>query len=584
MKKTFVAMILILALLFTLLSGCGTEAVSSAAPAESAAQAEAASDQAEAPAPAEDASLAEPASEIPSDSVVEEEPVPVESAITFPLDETETLSYWHDFSSSLLSYIETGLVEDMPSYAAAEEATNVKLEHVTAPSGSETDQFNIMVAAGDYTDLIKNAGTLYSKGVVAALDDDVIIDLTPYLEEYAPNYLAALDKSEGYIKDVTTDDGRIPTFVTVYVNGLDANQGIWIRKDIFDKAGIEIPVTYDDFEEALRALKAYGIVEPLYMNPNGVFPGNLLAGGHNVAVEMTFGMGAAASEPFYLKDGAVTFGAYEPEWLDYVKMLNGWYEEGLISKDFATNAGGAVDASFLSAVTTGQTAVFVAPTMLMQYICTSGVDYDPDFEVLAIREPVKQEGDIPHFGKANASAMTDGTTISGTCEKVELAAAWCNYWYTDEGQEMAVWGQKDVTYTLDENGEPQWTDFVLNNPDGIPKTTVTNLHCLTIGTVNYVPTDTTGYEQYVIDALETWRYGDDANDIPSTATFTSEESEQYNSIIADVSTYYLETLLKLINGTMDFSEYDTFVENLKTMNVDQCVEIKQTVYDRYMAR
>ena len=578
MKKTFVALVLILALLFTLLCGCGTEAASSAVDAEPA------ESQAAVPEDVAEPSAQEPESAEAPESIPEEEALPAESLITFPLDETETLSYWHDLSSSLLSYIETGLVEDMPSYAASEVATNVKLEHVTAPSGSETDQFNLMVAANDYTDMIKNAATLYSKGVVSALDDDVIIDLTPYLEDYAPNYLAAMDMVDGYIKDATTDDGRIPTFVTVYVNGLDANQGLWIRKDIFDKAGIDIPVTYDDFEEALRALKDYGIVEPIYMNPNGVFPGNLLAGGHNVAVEMTFGMGAAASEPFYIKDGAVTFGAYEPEWLDYVKMLNGWYEEGLISKDFATNAGGAVDAAFLSAVTTGETAVFVAPTMLMQYICTSGVDYDPDFEVLAIREPVKQEGDIPHFGKANASAMTDGTAISGTCKNVELAVAWCNYWYTDEGQEMANWGQKDVTYTLDENGDPQWTDFVLNNPDGIPKTTVTNLHCLTIGTVNYVPTDTTGYEQYVIDALETWKYGDDANDIPSTATFTSEESEEYNSIIADVSTYYLETLLKLINGTMDFSEYDAFVENLKAMGVDDCVEIKQTVYDRYMAR
>ena len=42
---------------------------------------------------------------------------------------------------------------------------------------------------------------------------------------------------------------------------------------------------------------------------------------------------------FYAKDGQVKFGPYEPELLDYLTMLNEWYDEGLIDPDFGTYAG-----------------------------------------------------------------------------------------------------------------------------------------------------------------------------------------------------------------------------------------------------
>lgn len=583
-KKSILSLLLVLAMVLALMAGCGTTADTSEVPASEPEPAASESVQDAVP-PAEEAPTAE--ADASAAEAPESEPAAEygECAISFPLDETETLTYWHDVDSRILTYIPTGVIDDAPAFVAAEEATNVHIKHIGVGMDAESDQFNLMVASGDYTDLIKKATDLYSKGSIAAMDDEVIIDLAPYLEEYAPDFLRALDLVDGYVNEVTTDDGRVPTFVTVYAAGMDPSQALWIRKDLLDGIGMGIPQTYDEFTAVLTAFKDSGVKEPLYLNPTGVLPKNVLAAGYNVAVDMNFGAGAAATEPFYQVDGTVKFGALEDGWLSYIEMVRSWYADGLISSDFVSNTGNAMDAGFMSTVTTGQTAVFCAPTMLIEYLVATGKDYDPNFEVVAIADMVQNVGDMTHFGLANATAKTEGLSISTTCENPELAAAWCNYWYTETGRMLATWGQEGVTYEYNANGDPQWTELITNNPDGMSKMDASSLYTMSVGSINFMPTDTTGMAQYAIDALTTWmEHNDGAYDIPVTATFTSEESESYNDYMGEISTHYNETVLRFITGDKELSEYNTFVEELHNMGIDECIALKQSMLDRYNNR
>ena len=43
--------------------------------------------------------------------------------------------------------------------------------------------------------------------------------------------------------------------------------------------------------------------------------------------------------------------------------------------------------------------------------------------------------------------------------------AWCNYWYTPEGTLLANYGIEGKSWEYNEDGEPQFTDLILNNPD-----------------------------------------------------------------------------------------------------------------------
>ena len=61
---------------------------------------------------------------------------------------------------------------------------------------------------------------------------------------------------------------------------------------------------------------------------------------------------------------------------------------------------------------------------------------------------------------------------------------------------------------------------------------------------------------------------------PANAVMTQEESEEYARINADIHTYAEENITKFVTGEQDMSEFDAFVENLKSMNLNQVTAIK----------
>ena len=65
---------------------------------------------------------------------------------------------------------------------------------------------------------------------------------------------------------------------------------------------------------------------------------------------------------------------------------------------------------------------------------------------------------------------------------------------------------------------------------------------------------------------------------------TEEETAEYNSIMTDIDTYVNEYKLKFILGTEPLENYPQFVENIKKMNIERAIEIRQAEYDRYQAR
>ena len=68
---------------------------------------------------------------------------------------------------------------------------------------------------------------------------------------------------------------------------------------------------------------------------------------------------------------------------------------------------------------------------------------------------------------------------------------------------LATWGQEGVTYEYDAIGDPQWTELITNNPDGMSKIGASSLCTMSVGSINFMPTDITGMAQYAIDALTT---------------------------------------------------------------------------------
>ncbi|MDD6024955.1 MAG: extracellular solute-binding protein, partial [Oscillospiraceae bacterium] len=471
----------------------------------------------------------------------------------------------------------------LPALAYAESLTNVHLDTTAIQPNEMQTQFSLMMASEDYLDLLHSAPSFYQGGGTAAVDDEVIIDLKPYIEDgYAPNYREAIHISESQLANVHTDEGYITTFLTIYENGPDPAGGMWIRQDWLEKLGKDVPTTYDELHEVLTLFKTeFGAVEPYFTYS---FGDSHLSQGMGVSTEFQ-DTETYDTDLFFQVEGKVKFAPLEDEWLTAMEMMAQWHEEGLFGPDVATHTTpNIMDSTFGQSICTGKSGVFRAGTRMVEMVTGSGVDYDPDYKIVAMPDPVVNEGDPFHYTWYTKNYATSGVCISTACEDVLLALAYLDYWYSPEGTIIAQFGEEGVSYNM-VDGEAVWSDLILNNPDGLPLITAMGLYQMPIGCRKAVTTDTTGWAQSTKDALEIWSANwDGAYSISDCITLTSEEAETFASTFSEISTYYVEMVAKYITGAESLDTVEAFRETLIDMGVEDCIEVMQGAVDRYNAR
>ena len=239
MNKKLLAMLLCLCMILSLLAACGggnAPAASSAEPAasESSVSAQEPEDEAEPPEEAREpeGSEAEPVSDLEEAS---EEPAYEdtfsEDAGVWPICDPgeETLTIWDGwfpfFSAFFESYDDTLFFQEM------ERRTGVKTEFTLVNAEQALEQFNLMVATGDFRDLMHDVGQNYTGGLDAAWEDEVIIPIDPLIDEWMPNYKSVLWSDPKFIDDLTSDEGNIYEFSIVRVDPGFPDYGLVIRKD-----------------------------------------------------------------------------------------------------------------------------------------------------------------------------------------------------------------------------------------------------------------------------------------------------------------------------------------------------------------
>ena len=178
-----------------------------------------------------------------------------------------------------------------------------------------------------------------------------------------------------------------------------------------------------------------------------------------------------------------------------------------------------------------------------------------------------------------------GIAISTNCTNPELAAKWVNFWYTEEGQTLSAWGIEGVSFEYDEEGKPAYNDNVLNNPDFFMTNFAIAFYCASqTPSVSSSTKDWPNYRQETIDAFMLWTESGDAQYVlPSNLSLTVEENERSANLLADIDTYAEENVMKFITGENSFDMWDEFIGTIESMGIDECIEIYQASYDRYVA-
>lgn len=542
MKKRILLVVLALAMLASILAGCAgepeTPAAESEKPAETAAPAETETPEAE--------------SEAPETPEVE--------ARQWPLEEKASLSCFFPWSPRMVQ-LGYESPNDFTFYPALEEMTNVHMDFQAIGVDAAQEQFNLLVAGGDYPDLWYNCWDFYPGGGQMALEDEVWLDLAPYMDRL-PNYSAALNSDPDYMKYAMLESGAIPQFYAIYTNTY-ARAGKVIRGDWLDALNLEIPDTNEKLYETAKAFKAeYGIAD-------------FMDGTNNPDDEFW-------SLDFYVMDGTVKYGYMEEDMvIPQLQNKAKWYDEGLVSQE--TIIGSRTREETFSMVFNGEVGSWEAE--LDMFFVFNNSAKDPNFRMDPL--PLIKNSEGIAYGSVQDNPIGSSITVSTTTEQLDLILDYFDYWYTDEIVMMANWGVEGDTYTLDESGQPRYTDKVLNYEEGM------NLAML-VFCIDYGPTiidytrNQSGYDDQQKAALAMWSdFEQDPYGYPNWVkkSMTAEEGEVIGTYLTDVETYVDETVPKIIFGEYDVEEfYPEFKATLVELGIEKILEVYQAVYDRGMAR
>ena len=233
----------------------------------------------------------------------------------------------------------------------------VNVSFAMPPAGSEQDNFNTLIATGEYPDVISMD---YASQTAAALyDEGIVLDLTEYVEKYMPNYTAWMNEHPD-VAGQMKNDGKI---LQLYrVNDIMGRQwgGFMYRRDWVVKYGTN-PDTGDAFTGGYTddtktewkddVVFPSGGGDPLYISDwewmfeifekaleeEGIEDGYAVQNyytGYYSPDELISGFGDGSTGSYVDRDGIVRYGALQEGFRNYVRAAHHWYEEGWMDPNY----------------------------------------------------------------------------------------------------------------------------------------------------------------------------------------------------------------------------------------------------------
>lgn len=489
--------------------------------------------------------------------------------VSLPFEQTLEISWWKPYASNMESYIKD--YDEAYYFQHLEEKYNVDFVFTHPSPSAVSEQFALMLTSEEYTDIVNAFAGYYTRGVDHAIEEGIIWALEDYTDYY-PNFQAIRLSDERIARDSVSDNGHIWG-----MNSLkDTTQGSWwgtyIRGDLLDKYNLPVPVTYADWETCLTTFVAN---EPDMANGAYGMQTNGYSFGYGIQAGFNFG----GPDTFQNVDGTVQFSAFMPGYRDYLELMADWWQKGLIHKNFLSGSG-------FTAPNTGEVGIWEMaydPSLVKITFDSYGLGWYPQ----AIPVPKVHADDEVHIMFETFGVDVNGSeciTTAADETKLQNILVLLDQLYTTEEVFTASYGTEGYTFNYDDNGEIVFTDLITDNPEGM---TFILAQARYLGGFNMA--GLYHWQRELTDealvCLETWSNNRDADWMfPSCANMTAEESEQYSSIMSDISTYIAENTVQFMLGEKSFDEYDDFLETIRGMKIEEAIAIKQASLDRYFAR
>lgn len=607
MKKKFLSVATASVLAVSMLAGCGGgddgNASSSTPPSsESTAQSSTPADSsaaADSSAPAADDNGLLPALSEAEQGKPSHLTTPRSNYIQYPYEGADgvTLKYWLSLPGNVANNPETTESVQMTQWAQLwQEKTGITVEFIGPTSDADT-AFNLMTSSTELPDIIEWEWTSsYTGGPAQAESEGVLIWLDDYITPDGPaaDLWQFLQDNPTLDKAVKTDDGHYYCFPFARGDAyLQTTSGPIVRKDIIEAAGHSVDelVTIDDWTTVLTDVKDKMNVSKPITTQNWGNLEQLCLSAYNVRAGMYVDY----------ETGKVKYGNMEDGYKQWLAQMVAWKDAGILDADILTNDSKTRQANMLTAK-----EVSADPISIVTYGAGGGQigtwntnakkepdAYGADYELIGVQFPVLKEGDEIHYaGGSTDYAITSKVqaVITADCKYPEIAAAFLNFSYSQAGHEIINFGVEGTDYTRNADGTITYSDWIMNNPDGLSIAVAmankgrANMSGPFVQDPNYIIAYWATEQQQ--RAMHMWN---DETDVQMTimppVTLTSDETSEYKRIMSEITTAANEYRSAVFTGEKDLeATWDEYVEQLKGMGIEDAIKIEQAALERFNAR
>ena len=389
----------------------------------------------------------------------------------------------------------------------------------------------------------------------------VLIDLKPYLAQYAPDLWQLLQADPEALAAVSMPDGAIPALPAF--NTLQNNDVMWINSTWLKRVRMDPPATAEEMTEVLRAFRdgdpnGNGRKDEVPLAFLGMWELRFL--GH------AFGI---TDNDYYLsaKDGKVTSALTSEQNRAFLAWLHMLWDEGLLDHN------GFTTADSLRQITDEKAAVpyglILSSTPLTVVPSNALVNYQ-------ILLPMAYEGKRVYRDLAGNLIL--GTfAVTSRCKEPEKLVSWVNWLYTEEGALTAQYGREGTEYSFREDGFWEWTEDLNTVAQVI-------MNANTIGTGSATPGITpvefqTKYSdeearQDILELTELKQY----TVLPMPlVTLSREDEKEIAAIQAGLSSYAETAMARFVTGDVPLNdaEWQIFCDTVKEKGLDRMTEIWQ---------
>ncbi|MBQ6829739.1 MAG: hypothetical protein IJO59_01290 [Clostridia bacterium] len=483
--------------------------------------------------------------------------------LSMPLDETMKWSLY------MTEHAYQPIKTDAPKWDALYELTNVEFDIDIGEGASAQTKLMAAAASGKFYDISYLGNTQFR-----TYKTSLFYDLTDRIKTDTPHYYAMVKDRWNDLMQYSTG-GRLYGFAQAEWGGYEsAYLGSYLRVDILEDNNIKCPTTWKEWFEAMKVLKKkYPDSQPYASR-----------GLTNILEYWSAQLGQRYNVYYNAEAAKWECGVLNAaKYKNILQFMKDCYDEGILDQNFDQSS----DANWMSLSTASKAfftidngpPTFKANQQLQQTKKESGFICISDMKSHLNNN---KKSTIYWSESTNYSQMYFIGAQAHHIDELLFFMDWC---YTDEGAATNCYGKLGETYKTDKDGNPYVPKSVWQKYADKADYQYQWMSNVGIGQLCFAPAmniqdwDWEDFEEYSDDSWEAthpWvrdydkavAEGYGQNYLPLTPDVEATMVQRFDTI----QVYIRNQIVSFIKGNRPMSEYDTFVNDLKAMGIEDLLK------------